>query len=520
MMATAHARPEQPFRFGTHRDLLFCLDLANNHQGSVEHGVNIITKLAGIAERTKARLMLKLQFRDLESFLHPADKAAISGGGETLSQYARRFWETRLTREQFSELATCARTHGLGIYSTPFDEASVDLCVEFGFDVIKVASCSAYDWPLLHKIASTGLPVILSLGGMSLNETDDVVDFFGTTDNPLALMHCVATYPTDPADLQLDYIRQLKERYPHLTIGYSGHEAPKDMDVVELAVAKGAEILERHVGLATDKIKLNAYSLSPDDVEKWIQAAQRATAACANGLPRRPVAGERESLLSLKRGIYARRTIPAGKTITAEDVFLAMPCLEGQFHAGKYYEVVDSFTPMQPIYANMPIGLDLPQKSSKPLLLSSIAARVKTMLDEAKITLDEDVEVELSHQYGFDRFFEAGAVIIDVVNRDYCKKLIVQFPGQNHPSHRHIEKEETFQVLSGSLDLVLDDKKYRLEAGQKQLVERGVLHSFSTQTGVIFEEVSTTHIKDDSEYEDSSIPSDPTQRKTKIVLPL
>src|SRR5262249_17911849 len=159
---------------------------------------------------------------------------------------------------------------------------------------------------------------------------------------PLALMHCISAYPTPIDDLQLDYIRQLQERYPQITIGYSGHEDPEAVDIAALAVAKGAAILERHVGLPTDTIKLNTSSRSPEQAERWIQAAQRAARACANGRPRRPVVGERESLASLKRGIYARRTIPAGKTITADDVFLAMPCLEGQFHAGKYYEVVDS----------------------------------------------------------------------------------------------------------------------------------------------------------------------------------
>jgi sialic acid synthase SpsE/mannose-6-phosphate isomerase-like protein (cupin superfamily) len=510
---------QNSFSFVRPNEMLFCLEMANNHQGSVEHGMNIIAEFAAVARRTQARVMVKLQFRELQSFLHPADRSPANGNGQAgLSGHTKRFKETALTKEQFGQLIACARGYDLPIYATPFDEASVDLCVDFGFDVIKVGSCSAYDWPLLRKIATTKLPAIVSLGGLTLNETDDVVDFFGSGGTPLALMHCVSTYPTAIDDLQLDNIRQLKERYPHLTIGYSGHESPQALDVAALAVAKGAAILERHVGLPTDSVKLNAYSLSPQETEQWIESAKRGMTACANGKIRRPVAGETESLTALKRGIYARRTIPAGKTVTADDVFLAMPCLEGQFHAGKYYEVVDSFTPMQPIYANMPIGLDLPEKLPKAVLITSIMARIKEALDEAKIKLDRNVEVELSHQYGFDRFFDIGAVIIDVVNRDYCKKLLIQFPHQAHPSHRHIEKEETFQVLSGTVDVLVNEKKSRLYAGEKQLVERGTFHSFSTETGVIFEEVSTTSIKGDSEYEDTSIPSDPTTRKTKIDL--
>jgi N-acetylneuraminate synthase len=507
------------FDFGSPSELLFCLELANNHQGRVEHGTRIISEMAAAVQRTNARAMVKLQFRAFESFLHPADRMPIRcGREENLSAHTKRFKETALARDQFAQLISCARDHNLPIYATPFDEASVDLCLEFGFNVIKVGSCSAYDWPLLRKIASTRLPVIVSLGGLTLNETDDVVEFFESSGNPLALMHCISAYPAAIDDLQLDNIRQLKERYPHLTIGYSGHESPDDLDVASLAVAKGANILERHVGVATDSVKLNAYSLSPQGTEKWIRAAKRATAACGNGQSRRAVAGEKESLLALKRGIYARRTIPAGKTIKAEDVYLSMPCFEGQFHAGKYYEVVDSFTPMQPVYANMPIGLEPIEKLPKPLLVASINARVREMLADARITLDHNVEVELSHQYGFDRFFQTGAVIIDVVNRNYCKKLIIQFPNQAHPSHRHFEKEETFQVLTGSIDLVVGGEKYRLKSGQKQLIERGSFHSFSTETGAILEEVSTTHIKGDSEYEDESIPSDPTTRKTRIEL--
>lgn len=496
-------------------ELLFCFEIANNHQGSVEHGTDLIASLADVAKRTSARAMVKLQFRDLATFLHPADRG--EDAEEPLSKHSLRFKETALTKRQFAELIRCARSYDLPVYATPFDEASVDLCVDLGFDVIKVGSPSAYDWPLLRRIAETKLPVIVALGGLSHNEIDDVVSFFQASGNPLAIMHCIACYPAAPEDLQFDVVRQLKERYPGVTVGYSAHESPWDLDVVGLAVAKGAVILERHVGLPTDEVKLNAYSLAPDELERWILAAQGAAAVCANDEPRRPVAGERESLLSLKRGIYARRSIPAGKTITADDVFLAVPCIEGQFHAGKYWEVVDSFTPIQPIYANMPIGLDLPETVPRGLVISSIAARVKEMLDEAKISLDHDVEVELSHQYGFERFFEVGAVIIDVVNREYCKKIVLQFPGQRHPNHRHVQKEETFQVLSGTVDLALNGQTKRLVAGQKQLIEREAFHAFSTETGMIFEEVSTTHIRGDSVYEDPSIPSDPSTRKTRIT---
>ena len=49
-----------------------------------------------------------------------------------------------------------------------------------------------------------------------------------------------------------------------------------------------------------------------------------------------------------------------------------------------------------------------------------------------------------------------AVLIINVVNREYCKKLIVLLPGQKHPEQYHNIKEETFVVLYGDVALTLD----------------------------------------------------------------
>ena len=97
------------------------------------------------------------------------------------------------------------------------------------------------------------------------------------------------------------------------------------------------------------------------------------------------------------------------------------------------------------------------------------------------------------------------AVIINCINRSYCKKLIIMLPNQKHPAHFHKKKEETFQILSGELEVYLDGNKQNLRAGQTCLIQPGVWHSFSSKNGCIFEEVSTTHFNDDSYYKDKKI---------------
>src|SRR5262245_46770399 len=107
------------FQFGNENDILFCLEMANNHQGSVEHGMNIISEFAEVVRQTQARAMLKLRFRELQSFLHPADRLSSNGNGQvTLSGHTKRFKETALTKEQFAELIVYARKLGVTIYAT------------------------------------------------------------------------------------------------------------------------------------------------------------------------------------------------------------------------------------------------------------------------------------------------------------------------------------------------------------------------------------------------------------------
>jgi len=70
---------------------------------------------------------------------------------------------------------------------TPFDEASVDRIVEDGFDILKIASCSFTDWPLLEKIASVDLPIIGSTAGIECTDMDNVVSFLRHRDKDFAL---------------------------------------------------------------------------------------------------------------------------------------------------------------------------------------------------------------------------------------------------------------------------------------------------------------------------------------------
>ncbi|HEY8196132.1 MAG TPA: N-acetylneuraminate synthase family protein, partial [Gemmatimonadales bacterium] len=309
---------------------LFVLDLANNHQGQVEHGLRIIREVAEVVRSRGVRAALKFQFRDLDTFIHPSHRSG------SRNKHIPRFLSTRLSRKDFHTMTAEVRQQQMVTMATPFDESSVDLIAELGIEVVKVASCSATDWPLIEKIARCNKPVIFSTGGLSLKEIDDLVSFFDHRRVHFAIMHCVAIYPTPDARMQLQQVEMLRNRYPRTTIGFSTHEKPEETMPVAVAVAKGARMLERHVGVETESIKLNAYSSTPAQLGIWISAAQRALAL--EGELLRPPASEeeKESLLSLRRGVYARRPVKAGSTVGADDVYFAMPCGDGQLSSGQF----------------------------------------------------------------------------------------------------------------------------------------------------------------------------------------
>ncbi len=489
---------------------LFIFEMANNHQGSLEHGLRIIEAMGKISRKHGIRAGVKFQYRDLETLVHP------DFYGRTDVKHVPRFKETRLAMSDYQILVNAVHQEGMVTICTPFDEPSVGHILDHGIEIIKVASASANDWPLLERIAAARKPVICSTGGKSIYDIDNIVSFFEHRKVAFAILHCVGIYPTPASELYLDFIDRLQKRYRNIPIGYSGHEDPNNTDVVKIAVAKGATILERHVGIAQEGVPLNKYSMSPEQTDAWVAAALMAQEMCgrlskAAKFDKKVTQTEIDSLETLARGVYAARPIKQGETLTADSVFFAMPvAVSGQTTTATYQASMVASRDYAPNEAIME------HRPASPINMArTIIHDAKGMLYESGIEIGDDFELELSHHYGLEHFRQTGALIINIVNREYCKKLVILLPGQSHPSHFHKIKEETFQLLWGEMDLVLDEETKHLKPGDKVLVERGHWHSFSSAKGAIFEEISTRHIRGDSYYADPKIASlDPMQRKT------
>lgn len=313
-------------------DNLFVLELANNHWGKLERGLKIIRDFARVVKFNNVHAAIKLQFRDVDSFIHPdfRDRADV--------RYIKKTLDTQMSWENLRLMVETVRDYGMVTMVTPFDEVSVDKCVEFGVEILKIASSDVRDKTLLRKIASTGLPVIASTGGASLEHIDELVAFFTSRNIPFALNHCVSLYPSEDGDLELDQIDFLKARYPDIVIGYSTHEYRDWWDSTLIAYGKGARTFERHIDIDYEGVPVSPYCTKPEQANSWFRAMKKAQEMCGGGsTDRRAVPeGERRYLDGLVRGVYAKRDLAPGEILTHDDVFFAVPLLKGQLSTREF----------------------------------------------------------------------------------------------------------------------------------------------------------------------------------------
>lgn len=305
---------------------LFVLEMTNNHQGKLERGIQIIREHSRVVRFNNVRAAIKLQFRNLDTFVHKdfIDRTDI--------YYIRRIHESRLSRDDYAVLVENIRKSGCIPMATPFDEKSVDMCVEFELPIIKVASADGNDWLLLEKIAKTKKPVIVSTGGVSLKDLDDLVTFFEHRNIPLALNHCVAGYPTEDHEMELDQIDYLQKRYSNHPIGLSTHEYHDWSSSMHIAYGKGVRLFERHIDINSDGFQVAKYSSLPGQIDNWFKAFAKARQMCGTTRDVRkiPIKKEITYLDSYVRGVYAKHDIEIGQNLTEDDIYLAIPLQKGQ----------------------------------------------------------------------------------------------------------------------------------------------------------------------------------------------
>lgn len=334
---------------------LFVLELANNHWGKLDRGLKIIEEFSQVVRFNNVKAAIKMQFRDVDSFIHKDFRERDD------IRYIKKTLDTKMSKENFKIMIDAIRKGGCIPMATPFDEASVDLSEEFDLPIIKIASSDLNDWPLIEKVASTRRPTIISSGGSSLKDLDDIVKYFKNRGIPLALNHCVAMYPSEDSELELNQIDFLVKRYPDNVIGYSTHEYNSWDISTAIAYGKGARTFERHIDIEMDGVPVSSYCTKPLQADLWFKAYNKTKEMCGPPGTQKRLAPKKEInyLDALVRGVYAKRDLEVGYVVTNEDFhkdfYMAVPLQKGQMSCR---EVMSGEKLISPIIKDKPLLID------------------------------------------------------------------------------------------------------------------------------------------------------------------
>lgn len=495
---------------------LFILDLANNHFGNLNHAKKIIKEFSKIIDKEKINAAIKFQFRNLKTYINPSYT-------DSENKYIKRFQETKLFDHEYNEIFKLIKKNNIKTACTPFDEESVGKIENMKFDFIKIASVSSRDFSLLERVVKNKIPKIISTGGLSLKEIDRIYSFMSKKKQNFALMHCVAVYPSKNSMSQLNFIKNLIERYKNVKIGWSTHENPNELLIGPLAYSLGARIFERHIGINDEKYKLNDYSSSPEIFQKWVQNIKKAKKILGTTKFNQEKITFREeikTLNSLDRGLVSKKSIVKGdRLILGKNVNLMFPLEKEQISAANFKNLYTfarfNIKKGEPILEKQ---CELDKKIAKEYQIRSFVHEAKAMLNYANIKIKDKFDMEISHHHGISNFRKTGCFLLNLINKQYAKKILILLPNQKHPLHFHKIKEESFIILFGTLLLKDGKRSFNLNEGDVIHLKKNSWHNFiAGANGCIFEEISTTSLKNDSFYKSNKINTQKLeQRKTFI----
>lgn len=251
-------------------------EIGNNHNGNKD----LAKKLIDLAVESGADCV-KFQMRDLDMLYNNQGKTKDIKedlGSQYTLDLLNRF---NLPTEVMFELFDYCKQVGVLPLCTPWDLNSLAKLEKYGMPAYKVASADLTNDELLLALIKTGKPLMCSSGMTLETEIRHAVDLLQNNGAQFALLHCNSTYPAPFKDVNLNYLKSLKE-ISNGIVGYSGHE--RGWSVAIAAVALGAKIIEKH--FTVDRAMEgndHRVSLLPDEFKAMVTAIREVELSLGTG---------------------------------------------------------------------------------------------------------------------------------------------------------------------------------------------------------------------------------------------
>lgn len=306
-------------------------EISANHHGSLETALKTISKAKACGAGA-----VKMQS-------YTADTLTINSNKKDFL-IKSGLWAGRSLYDLYSEAHTPfdwhktifehAKREGITLFSTPFDESSVDLLESLQAPAYKIASFEIVDLPLIKKVAKTNKPLLISTGMASLDEIGNALQVASSNGcKQLALLHCISSYPASVDEANLKSIKVLKKEFG-VEVGLSDHTIGHTASM--LAVSLGASFIEKHFILDRSMGGVDSeFSAEPLELKELIDKCQLAYRALGDRKFKR--ARSEEANRVFRRSIYYVATLRSGDQVKEKDIRIIRP---GFGLAPKYYHEI------------------------------------------------------------------------------------------------------------------------------------------------------------------------------------
>ena len=296
-----------------HPPYIIC-ELSGNHNGSLDRALEMIDEAAATGCDA---IKIQSYTPDTITIDHDGPEFMIKGGPWDGRRLYELYGEAQTPFEWHEALFERARSRGVTLFSTPFDESAADLLESLGAPAYKIASFEAVDLPLIAHVARKGKPMIISTGLANLGEIEAATRCARENGcEELVLLHCISSYPAPSEQSNLMTIPHLGKAFG-VVPGLSDHTLGTATSVA--AVALGARVIEKHFTRArADGGPDAGFSLEPDEFKRLCADCHDAWVSLGEVSYNTKPAEEGNK--AFRRSLYAIADIAAGETLTRANV--------------------------------------------------------------------------------------------------------------------------------------------------------------------------------------------------------
>lgn len=296
-------------------------EIAQAHDGSLGILHSFIDALSG-----SGAAAIKFQMHIAQAESSPLEPFRVHFSYQDASRFD--YWKRmELSFEQWREVKSHCESLGFEFLCSPFSVAAVEVLESLNVARYKIGSGEVTNFLLLHHVAQTKKPILLSSGMSSFAELDRAIDFLRPYGNPVSILQCTTKYPTPPSLWGLNVIKELRERYG-LPVGYSDHSGTMSAGIA--AVALGARILEAHVAFDRRMFGPDAKaSLEIDEFVQLVQHIRMLEEALEHPVDKSSASNFAAEKAIFEKALAVRTDLAAGHILKLEDLESKKPSSAG-----------------------------------------------------------------------------------------------------------------------------------------------------------------------------------------------